>query len=96
MGYGVESVRSWVRQADIDDGVKEGAKLVVDGRNFLDPAIMTSFVQHLDQVGFDAVAFTEHPAPSKKWLDAGFCFVAIGTDNGVLVKAVDELRARFR
>jgi transposase len=22
LGYGVESVRSWVRQADIDDGVK--------------------------------------------------------------------------
>ena len=24
LGYGVESVRSWVRQADIDDGVKPG------------------------------------------------------------------------
>ena len=24
LGYGVESVRSWVRQADIDDGVKKG------------------------------------------------------------------------
>ena len=24
LGYGVESVRSWVRQADIDDGVKVG------------------------------------------------------------------------
>jgi len=24
LGYGVESVRSWVRQADIDDGVKQG------------------------------------------------------------------------
>ena len=24
LGYGVESVRSWVRQADIDDGVKAG------------------------------------------------------------------------
>jgi len=24
LGYGVESVRSWVRQADIDDGVKDG------------------------------------------------------------------------
>jgi probable F420-dependent oxidoreductase len=40
-------------------------------RGFLDPATMTSFVQHLDQLGIDAVAFTEHPAPSKKWLDAG-------------------------
>lgn len=24
LGYGVESVRSWVRQADIDDGVEAG------------------------------------------------------------------------
>ena len=24
LGYGMESVRSWVRQADIDDGVKDG------------------------------------------------------------------------
>ena len=24
LGYGVESIRSWVRQADIDDGVKPG------------------------------------------------------------------------
>jgi transposase len=24
LGYGVESVRAWVRQADIDDGVKPG------------------------------------------------------------------------
>ena len=24
LGYGVESVRSWVRQADIDDGAKPG------------------------------------------------------------------------
>ena len=24
LGYGLESVRSWVRQADIDDGIKDG------------------------------------------------------------------------
>jgi len=24
LGYGVESVRAWVRQADVDDGVKPG------------------------------------------------------------------------
>lgn len=24
LGYGVESVRSWVQQADIDDGIKTG------------------------------------------------------------------------
>jgi 4-hydroxy-2-oxoheptanedioate aldolase len=39
---------------------------------------------------------TGNEEESKKWLDAGFCFVAIGTENGVLVKAVDDLRARFR
>lgn len=26
LGYGVESVRSWVRQAGIDDGVKAGVR----------------------------------------------------------------------
>ncbi|GGF35536.1 2,4-dihydroxyhept-2-ene-1,7-dioic acid aldolase [Aliidongia dinghuensis] len=39
---------------------------------------------------------TGNEAEARKWLDAGFRFVAVGTDNGVLVKAVDELRARFR
>jgi 4-hydroxy-2-oxoheptanedioate aldolase len=39
---------------------------------------------------------TGNEAEAQKWLDAGFRFVAVGTDNGVLVKAVDELRARFR
>jgi probable F420-dependent oxidoreductase len=38
---------------------------------FLDPATMSSFVSALEDAGIDAVAFTEHPAPSKKWLDAG-------------------------
>ena len=38
---------------------------------FLDPAMMTRFVTSIESLGFDAVAFTEHPAPSKKWLDAG-------------------------
>ena len=28
LGYGVESVRSWVRQADIDDGAKPGTTTV--------------------------------------------------------------------
>jgi probable F420-dependent oxidoreductase len=38
---------------------------------FLDPVAMSSFVSALEDAGIDAVAFTEHPAPSKKWLDAG-------------------------
>jgi transposase len=28
LGYGVESVRAWVRQADIDEGVKSGTTTV--------------------------------------------------------------------
>jgi probable F420-dependent oxidoreductase len=40
-------------------------------RRFLAPAVMSSFVSALDDAGIDAIAFTEHPAPSKKWLDAG-------------------------
>jgi 4-hydroxy-2-oxoheptanedioate aldolase len=39
---------------------------------------------------------TGNEAEAQKWLDAGFRFVAVGIDNGVLVKAVDELRDRFR
>lgn len=39
---------------------------------------------------------TGNEAEAQKWLDAGFRFVAVGTDNGVLVKAIDELRDRFR
>lgn len=32
LGYGVESVRSWVCQADIDDGVKSGVTTVEQAR----------------------------------------------------------------
>ncbi|MYQ33926.1 LLM class F420-dependent oxidoreductase [Streptomyces sp. SID4956] len=32
---------------------------------------VTQVVRAIEECGFDAVAFTEHPAPSKKWLDAG-------------------------
>jgi len=48
------------------------------------------------KAGKPAGYLTGNEAESKKWLDAGFRFVAVGTDNGVLVKAVDELRDRFR
>jgi alkanesulfonate monooxygenase SsuD/methylene tetrahydromethanopterin reductase-like flavin-dependent oxidoreductase (luciferase family) len=37
----------------------------------LDPATMTRFVTTAERAGFDAVAFTEHPAPSQKWLATG-------------------------
>jgi 4-hydroxy-2-oxoheptanedioate aldolase len=39
---------------------------------------------------------TGNEEEAKKWIDAGFCFVAVGTDNSVLVNAVDALRGRFR
>ena len=32
LGYGVESVRSWVKQADIDDGAKPGLSTVEQER----------------------------------------------------------------
>jgi probable F420-dependent oxidoreductase len=38
---------------------------------FLDPAAMTGFATAVESLGIDALAFTEHPAPSKKWLDHG-------------------------
>jgi probable F420-dependent oxidoreductase len=38
---------------------------------FLDPATMTDFAKAMESLGIDALAFTEHPAPSKKWLDHG-------------------------
>jgi probable F420-dependent oxidoreductase len=41
-----------------------------------DPAVvsgegMASIAQAIEAGGYEAIAFTEHPAPSKKWLDAG-------------------------
>ena len=40
-------------------------------RQLLEPAVMSSFVADLERMGIDSVAFTEHPAPSKKWLEGG-------------------------
>jgi probable F420-dependent oxidoreductase len=38
---------------------------------FLEPSTVTRFVAAVEAAGVDAVAFTEHPAPSRKWLDSG-------------------------
>lgn len=38
---------------------------------FLDPATVTTFARTLDELGYDAVSFTEHPAPSRKWFAGG-------------------------
>jgi probable F420-dependent oxidoreductase len=36
-----------------------------------DPATLIRFVQAAEAAGFGAVGFTEHPAPSRKWMAAG-------------------------
>jgi alkanesulfonate monooxygenase SsuD/methylene tetrahydromethanopterin reductase-like flavin-dependent oxidoreductase (luciferase family) len=42
-----------------------------DGGAWLQPANMAEFAQVAEAVGVDALSLTDHPAPSKKWLDAG-------------------------
>jgi probable F420-dependent oxidoreductase len=37
----------------------------------LDPSYVADFARTAEEVGFDAVALTEHPAPSAKWRAAG-------------------------
>jgi probable F420-dependent oxidoreductase len=43
----------------------------VDGGAWLDPANIVEFARAAESIGVDAVSFTDHPAPSKKWLDGG-------------------------
>ena len=38
---------------------------------FLQPETMVRFAQAAERAGYDAIAFTEHPAPSQKWLSSG-------------------------
>ena len=38
---------------------------------FLDTANVLRFARAADAAGFDALGFTDHPAPSQKWLDGG-------------------------
>ncbi|MGI9603072.1 MAG: LLM class F420-dependent oxidoreductase [Acidimicrobiales bacterium] len=38
---------------------------------FLEPANLVRFAQAVESAGFAGLAFTDHPAPSQKWLDAG-------------------------
>jgi probable F420-dependent oxidoreductase len=37
----------------------------------LKPANVIAVAQAVEKAGFDALAFTEHPAPSQKWMEAG-------------------------
>ncbi|MGA5704111.1 LLM class F420-dependent oxidoreductase [Peterkaempfera bronchialis] len=38
---------------------------------FHDPATMTRFVRAAEEAGFDAICLSEHPAPSRKWVEHG-------------------------
>lgn len=37
----------------------------------ISPQEVTRFATTAERVGFDAIAFTDHPAPSNRWVDAG-------------------------
>lgn len=40
-------------------------------RSYLDPEAVVRFAQAAEEAGFSAIAFTDHPAPSDKWMRAG-------------------------
>jgi len=42
-----------------------------DGGAWIDPAKVASFARVMEDAGFDAIALTDHPAPSGKWLRGG-------------------------
>lgn len=42
-----------------------------DGGAWLDPDRIAEFARVAEEAGFDALALTDHPAPSKRWLEAG-------------------------
>lgn len=39
--------------------------------DFLDPDVVTAVAMTAEQAGFTAIGFTDHPAPSDKWMRAG-------------------------
>jgi hypothetical protein len=43
-----------------------------------------------------AVASAEHPERKSILIDAGFLFVAVGSDSGLMVKAADALSKTFK
>jgi probable F420-dependent oxidoreductase len=61
----------------------------VDGGAWIKPANVVRFVQTLEKAGLDGLGFTDHPAPSRKWLEGGghesfdpyaaLCFCAAAT-----------------
>src|SRR5882762_8870010 len=58
-----------------------------DGGAWLDPRNIAEFARAVEAAGIDALAFTDHPAPSQKWLEHGHAtfdpFVALGFCAGV-------------
>lgn len=42
-----------------------------DGGAWLVPENIAEFARTAEEAGVDAIAFTDHPAPSKKWLESG-------------------------
>jgi probable F420-dependent oxidoreductase len=42
-----------------------------EGKAWAKPASIVAFATALEAAGIDAIAFTDHPAPSKKWLEGG-------------------------
>lgn len=42
-----------------------------EGQPWSKPSSIAAFAKALEAAGVDAIAFTDHPAPSKKWLDHG-------------------------
>jgi probable F420-dependent oxidoreductase len=40
-------------------------------RSYLDPEAVVRFAHAAEEAGFSAIAFTDHPAPSDKWMRAG-------------------------
>lgn len=43
----------------------------LDGGAWLDPANITAFARAAEEAGVDGIALTDHPAPSRKWLEHG-------------------------
>jgi len=42
-----------------------------EGQPWSKPSSLAAFATALEAQGVDAIAFTDHPAPSKKWLEGG-------------------------
>jgi probable F420-dependent oxidoreductase len=42
-----------------------------DGGAWLNPQNVITFAKSVEELGLDGLAFSDHPVPSRKWLDAG-------------------------